>query len=223
MENHIDLDLSKVVIYQSSIISQILDLIYWMRRFFFIFHCVTVQTNNIATSQLWFTFSTQCRIWVVFYWDQPFLVRWVGWVFSCSIGEKRVSVNLVDQLFQPASNQVEMVEKAFAWLYRVIVPHVRPIASSWKSVLLRNASRINPNRLQLKRLIPIEHDPGCQMWNGEFPTEVIPKIPVGRNRNRPFHLNPGFEFRPKCRNLWHNAMHPFCLATFPLPLPSWFS
>ena len=24
---------------------------------------------------------------------------WVGWVFSCSIGEKLVSVNLVDQLF----------------------------------------------------------------------------------------------------------------------------
>ena len=51
---------------------------------------------------------------VVFYWDQPFLVRWVGWVFSCSIGEKLVSVGLVDQLFQPTSNQVETVEKAFA-------------------------------------------------------------------------------------------------------------
>jgi len=47
----------------------------------------------------------------MFYWDQPFLV---GWVFSCSIGEKLFSVGLVDQLFQPASNQVETVEKAFA-------------------------------------------------------------------------------------------------------------
>jgi len=48
---------------------------------------------------------------VVFYWDQPFLV---GWVFSCSIGEKLFSVGLVDNLFRPASNQVETVEKAFA-------------------------------------------------------------------------------------------------------------
>jgi len=38
---------------------------------------------------------------------------WFG-LFSCSIGEKPFSVGLVDQLFQPASNQVEMVEKAFA-------------------------------------------------------------------------------------------------------------
>ena len=29
-------------------------------------------------------------------------------------GEKLVSVGLVDQLFQPASNQVETVEKAFS-------------------------------------------------------------------------------------------------------------
>jgi hypothetical protein len=47
----------------------------------------------------------------VLYWDQPFLV---GWVFSCSIGEKPFLVDLVDQLFQPASNQVETVEKALA-------------------------------------------------------------------------------------------------------------
>ena len=39
----------------------------------------------------------------VFYWNQPFLV---GWVFSCSIGEKRSLVGLVDQLLQQASNQV---------------------------------------------------------------------------------------------------------------------
>ena len=29
---------------------------------------------------------------VVFYWDQPFLVGWVGWVFSCSIEKKTFSV-----------------------------------------------------------------------------------------------------------------------------------
>ena len=58
--------------------------------------------------------SEKCESKVVLYWDQPFLVQWVGWVFTCSIGEILVSVGLVDQLFQPASNQVEMVEKAFA-------------------------------------------------------------------------------------------------------------
>ena len=106
------------------------------------------------------------NIKVVFYWDQPFLVRWVGWVFSCSIGEKLVSVGLVDQLFQPASNQVETAEKAFACLHHVIVAQVSAIPTSyrvstengWKSVLLRNFNRIKPNRLRLKRLIPIEHD-----------------------------------------------------------------
>jgi len=50
----------------------------------------------------------------VFCWDQPFLVGWVGWVFLCSIWEKPFLVGLVDQPFQPASNRVEMVEKAFA-------------------------------------------------------------------------------------------------------------
>jgi len=50
----------------------------------------------------------------VFYWDQPFLVGWVGWDFSCSVGEKPFFVGLVDQLFQPVSNQVETVEKRFA-------------------------------------------------------------------------------------------------------------
>jgi len=50
----------------------------------------------------------------VSYWDQPFLVGWVGWVFSWSIGEKSFSVGFVDHLFQPSSNQVETVEKVFA-------------------------------------------------------------------------------------------------------------
>ena len=46
----------------------------------------------------------------VYYWDQPFSVVWVGWFFSCSIRKKPVLVGLVDQLFQPALNLVEMVE-----------------------------------------------------------------------------------------------------------------
>jgi len=103
---------------------------------------------------------------VVFYWDQPFLVGWVSWVFLCSIGEKLFLVGLVDQPFQPASNRVAMVEKAFAWSCCVIVAHITTIPrsyrvstkNSWKSVLLTRVNRINPNQLPLQRLIPIEHD-----------------------------------------------------------------
>ena len=49
---------------------------------------------------------------VVFYWDQPFQVGWVGCVVSCSIDKKPFTVGLVAQLFHPASNWVETVEKA---------------------------------------------------------------------------------------------------------------
>ena len=35
------------------------------------------------------------------------------------------------------------------------------------------------------------------------PPEVIPNIPVGRNRNGPFHLISDRNFR----NLWHNGKH----------------
>ena len=38
------------------------------------------------------------------------------------------------------------------------------------------------------------------------PPKVIPNIPVGRNRNGPFHLNSDRNFR----NLWHNGKHPIC-------------
>ena len=38
------------------------------------------------------------------------------------------------------------------------------------------------------------------------PPEVISNIPVGRNRNRPFHLISDRSFR----NLWHNGKHPKC-------------
>ena len=49
-------------------------------------------------------------------------------------------------------------------------------------------------------------------WNGRNiateisgpPPEVIPNIPVGRNRNGPSHLNCVQNFR----NLWHKANHP---------------
>ena len=98
--------------------------------------------------------------------DRFWVVGLLLFFFSCSNGEKTFSVGLVDQLFQPASKQGETVEKAFVLLCRVIVARVRAIRRSyrvstengWKSVLLRNVNRISPNRLRLKRLIPIEHD-----------------------------------------------------------------
>ena len=55
--------------------------------------------------------------------------------------------------------------------------------------------------------------PVCQKWKSEFrslteicgpPPEVIPTIPVRRNRNEPFHLNSD----QNLRNLWHNGKHP---------------
>ena len=82
---------------------------------------------------------------VVFYWSQPFQVGWVGWVFSCSIGKKPFSVGLVVQLFQPASNLVETVEK-------------ETTENGWKSILLENVNRFNLIWFRLKRLIPVEHD-----------------------------------------------------------------
>ena len=42
------------------------------------------------------------------------------------------------------------------------------------------------------------------------PPEVIPNIPVGRNRNGPFHLNSDRNFR----NLWHNGRHPLTSVGF---------
>ena len=39
----------------------------------------------------------------------------IGWVFSCSIGEKPFSAGLVGQPLLPASNQAETVEKVFVF------------------------------------------------------------------------------------------------------------
>ena len=122
----------------------------------------------------------------MFYWDQPFLVGWVGWVFSCSIRKKPFSVDLVDQLFQPASNLVELLEKAWAATAVIYTGRLKSAAGSchvafaqhvnaeksdnynYSQELLRfnrkrleidllgNLNRFNLNRLGLKRLIPIE-------------------------------------------------------------------
>ena len=64
---------------------------------------------------------------VVFYWDQPFLA---GWVFSVLLGKKTFSVGLIDQLFQPASNKVETVEKALAATAVVYAGHLKSAAGS---------------------------------------------------------------------------------------------
>ena len=45
----------------------------------------------------------------MFYWNRPFLV---GWFFSVLLAKKPFPVDLVDHLFQPASNQFETVEIA---------------------------------------------------------------------------------------------------------------
>ena len=47
------------------------------------------------------------------------------------------------------------------------------------------------------------------------PPEVIPNIPVGRNRNGPFHLNSDRNFR----NLRHNGKHPGAREKILLPYP----
>ena len=44
------------------------------------------------------------------------------------------------------------------------------------------------------------------------PPEVIPNIPVRRNRNGPFHLISDRNFR----NLWHNEKHPLFLLVVSL-------
>ena len=43
------------------------------------------------------------------------------------------------------------------------------------------------------------------------PPEVIPNIPVKRNRNGSFHLNSDRNYR----NLWHNGKHPWSLLVGP--------
>ena len=68
---------------------------------------------------------------------------------------------------------------------------------SFPNSLIRAKNRFVKNRTaNFDRNIPTE-------ISGP-PPEVIPNIPVGRNRNGPFHLNSDRNFR----NLWHNGKHP---------------
>ena len=77
-----------------------------------------------------------------------------------------ISDGLVDQLFQPVLNHVEMVEKALSCL--VIVAQIRPIPSS--CVPLGNINLIKPHRLWLKRVNHIEHD--LRIYGSVTPTAV---------------------------------------------------
>ena len=93
---------------------------------------------------------------VVFYF-QPFLV---GWFFFCVRLEKN-HFRLVWLI-----NFFNQVQTSWESIFRVIVAHIRTfprsypnsIENGWKSVRLRNVNHINPNQLQLKWSIPIEHD-----------------------------------------------------------------
>ena len=125
----------------------------------------------------------------MFYWDQPFLV---GWVFSCSIRKKPFLVDLVDQLFHPASNLVELVEKAWVATAVIYAGHLKSVTGSYhvafpqhvnaaksgnnysqellrfnqkrlKKCFIGKPQRFNLNWLRLKPLIPIEHDPRVLM------------------------------------------------------------
>ena len=51
------------------------------------------------------------------------------------------------------------------------------------------------------------------------PPKVIPNIPVGRNRDGPFHLNSDRNFR----NLWHNGKHPWTLTFQDQPTDGFFA
>ena len=62
-----------------------------------------------------------------FYWDQQF---YVGWVFRCSLGKKPFSVGFISQLFQPASNLVETVEKVWPATAVVNAGFLKSVAGS---------------------------------------------------------------------------------------------
>ena len=82
--------------------------------------------------------------WVVFYWG------WLGFLVFHS--EKTFSVGLVDQLFQPASNKIETVEKALAATAVVYAGHLKSAAGSCRvafcNTYCQELPRFNPKRLE---------------------------------------------------------------------------
>ena len=84
----------------------------------------------------WLTSLRWCPIGINHFW----LVGLVEWVFLCSNGEEHFSAGLVDQLFQLVSNQVEIVEKALAWLCCIIAAHRKTISRS------NCISTVDPNK-----------------------------------------------------------------------------
>ena len=107
-------------------------------------HCKALKPTNVYKRYLkhWSRLGNCKNYNVLFYWNQLFLVDWVGLVLSCSNGEKPFSVGLVDKLFQPASNQVETVEKAFVLLCRVIVARVRAIRRSYRAFQPKTVGKV---------------------------------------------------------------------------------
>ena len=101
-------------------------------------------------------------------WDQRFLVSPVGYFFFMFYWVKLFLVGLVDQLFQPAWNQVETVRRKNIYVI------MSRDCSSCKDYSRRfNRKRLaekciekrhscqstqNSNRLRLKRLVTIKHD-----------------------------------------------------------------
>jgi len=82
----------------------------------------------------------------------------ICWVFLGSIGEKTFSVGLLINFFNQPQTRLKWFEKhgvpAFQlkWLERCAIES-------------RNSNHINPDRLQLNRFIPIEHDLRVQKLN----------------------------------------------------------
>ena len=85
------------------------------------------------------------------------------WSFRlCSTKEKLFLIGLVNRFLQPASNQVETVEKAFECSCDMTVacerntPKIYRISTEigWKSVLPRHVNCINSIKLWLESLIP---------------------------------------------------------------------
>ena len=104
---------------------------------------------------------------VVFYWDQPFLVGWVScFIFGVLVGKTVFGWfgwSTVSTSLKPGWNGWKSIcliilrDCSSHNDYSQELPRFNQ--KRLKSVLLRRVNRINPNRLRLERLIPIEHDP----------------------------------------------------------------
>ena len=137
---------------------------------------------------------------------------------------------LTTGLYKCDTNAI-LLSLSFPWLLS-IMPN-RPVREKWNyprkmerhfpikpRQLIRNSSchfLSFPNSLVRAKNRFVKN--GTANFDRNIPTEisgpppkVISNIPVGRNRNGPFHLNSDRNFR----NLWHNGKHPIS-PFFPRP------